>query len=207
MTPVILGLRVHIRVAVNFRGRGLQNFRFHPLGEAQHVDRAVHARLGCLHRIVLIVDGRSRTGEIVDLVDLKIDRECHIVANELKAFVIEQMLDVATHASEEIVETNDLRTFFQQPFAQMRAEKPGSTCHQNTLLKMHQPPSSRPKRIDAISRRTNSKSLSTISDTSCVERHLVPPAEFLSSLRGIANEKINLCRSKIAWVDFNEHLV
>ena len=150
MTPVILGLRMHVRVAVNFRGRGLQNFRFHPLGEAKHVDRAVHARLCRLHRIVLIVDGRSWTGEIVDLVDLKIDRECHIVANELKAFVIEQMLDVATHASEEIVEANDFRTFFQQPFAQMRAEKPGSTCHQNALLKMHQPPSSRPKRIDAI---------------------------------------------------------
>ena len=59
------------------------------------------------------------------------------MANELKAFVIEQMLDVATHASEEIVEADDLRTFCQQPFAQMRAEKAGATGHKNALLQMH----------------------------------------------------------------------
>src|SRR6476659_3700883 len=67
--PVTLGLRMHIWVAVNFRRRGLQDFCLHPLGKPQHVDGAMHAGFGRLHWIVLIVDGRSWTGKIVDLID------------------------------------------------------------------------------------------------------------------------------------------
>ena len=72
------------------------------------------------------------------------------MANELKAFVIEQMLDVATYASEEIVEANDLGTFFQQPFAQMRAEKPRPTSHKNALLQMHKTDRFWPKRASVL---------------------------------------------------------
>ena len=94
----------------------------------------MHAGLRRLHRIVLIVNGRSRTGEIVDLVDLQIDRERHVVADELEALVIEQMLDIAPGAGEEIVEADDFRALRQQALAQMRAEKTGATGHQNALL-------------------------------------------------------------------------
>jgi hypothetical protein len=59
---------MHIWIAVYFRGRRLQDFCFHPLGEAEHVDRAVHAGFRRLHRIVLVVNGGCRTGKIVDLI-------------------------------------------------------------------------------------------------------------------------------------------
>ena len=66
----------------------------HALGEAQHVDGAVHAGLGRLHRVVLVVDRRGRAGEVVDLVDLDVEREGHVVAHQLEARVAEQMRDV-----------------------------------------------------------------------------------------------------------------
>ena len=49
----------------------------------------MHAGLRRLHRIVLIVNGRGRTGEIVDLIDLQIDRERDVVADQLEVFVVE----------------------------------------------------------------------------------------------------------------------
>ena len=52
----------------------------------------MHAGLGRLHGIVLIVDGRGRTSQIVDLVDLDIERESHIVTHQLEARIADQML-------------------------------------------------------------------------------------------------------------------
>ena len=67
------------RVAVNLGRRGLQDARVNALGEAEHVDGAVDARLRRLHRIVLVVDRRGRTGEVVDAVNLDIEREADVV--------------------------------------------------------------------------------------------------------------------------------
>ena len=72
------------RVAVDFAGRRLQNLALQALGQTEHVDGAVHAGLGGLHRIVLIVHRRSRASEIVDLVDFDKQRKGHIVAQQLK---------------------------------------------------------------------------------------------------------------------------
>ena len=57
MAPVVLLLRVDLGVAVHLAGRGLEDLGPHPLGQAEHVDGAVHAGLGGLHRIMLVVDG------------------------------------------------------------------------------------------------------------------------------------------------------
>ena len=54
----------------------------------------MHARLGGLHRIALVVDGRGRAGEVVDLVDLDIERKGDVVAHHLESGVAEQVLDV-----------------------------------------------------------------------------------------------------------------
>ena len=139
VAPVVLGLRMHVGIAIDFRGRGLENFRLHALGETQHVDGAVHAGLGRLHRVVLVVDGRGRTGEIVDLVDLEIDREGHVVADQFEVLVVEQMLDIGARAGEKIVEADDVGALVQQAFAQMRAEKSGTAGDENTPLQMHFP--------------------------------------------------------------------
>ncbi len=57
--PVVLRLRMPVRVAINLARGRLQERRAQPPGEAQHVDRAMHAGLGGLHRIVLVVNGFS----------------------------------------------------------------------------------------------------------------------------------------------------
>ena len=87
VAPIVFGLRMDAGIAVHFGGRRLEDFRAHALGQAQHVDRAVHAGLGRLHRIALVVNRRRRTGEIVDLVDLDIERKGHVVADQLEALV------------------------------------------------------------------------------------------------------------------------
>ena len=61
VAPVVLGLRMDMGVAIDLAGRGLEDLRLHPLGQAQHVDGAMDAGLGRLHRIVLVVD-RARRG-------------------------------------------------------------------------------------------------------------------------------------------------
>ena len=68
----------------------------------------MHAGLGRLHRIALVVNRRRRAGEIEDLVDLDIEREGHVVADQLEALVIQQMLDVAARAAEEIIDADDV---------------------------------------------------------------------------------------------------
>src|SRR5262249_6417108 len=95
------------------------------------IDGAVHAGLGRLHRIVLVMDRGSRTGQIVDLIHLHIERECHVVAHELKVGLAEQMLDIALAAGEEVVHTNDLVAGLQKPIAQVGAKKAGSARDEN----------------------------------------------------------------------------
>jgi hypothetical protein len=117
----------------------LQDFRLHALGQAEHVDGAVHAGLGRLHRIALIVDARGRTGEVIDLVDFEIDREGHVVADQFEALVVEQVLDVDPRARIKIVQADDLGAAVQQPLAQMRAKKAGAAGDQNAVFQMHDP--------------------------------------------------------------------
>jgi hypothetical protein len=61
------------------------------------------------------------------------------MADQLEVLVIEQVLDVLSGAGEEIVDAEDIGALRQQPFAQMRPEKPGPARHQNAPLKMHTP--------------------------------------------------------------------
>ena len=44
--------------------------------------------------IVLVVNGRGRAGEIVDLVDLDVERKGHVMPQQLKAGMAEQVCDV-----------------------------------------------------------------------------------------------------------------
>jgi hypothetical protein len=86
---------------------------------------------------VLVVHGGRRAGEIVDLVDLHIERKRHVVTHQLEAFDAEQMRDVAFGAGEEVVDTDKVGAALQQALAQMRPEEAGPTGHQNALFEMH----------------------------------------------------------------------
>ena len=120
------------RIAVNFRCRCLQNARVNTLRHSEHVDHSHHARLHRLHGIILVMNGRCGTGEIVDLIDLEQDRLGHIMTDELELFIVEKMDDVLLSSGEKIVEANNFITFGQKSFAQMRTDKPGTAGNENS---------------------------------------------------------------------------
>jgi hypothetical protein len=98
----------------------------------------VHARLRGLHRIELIVHGRCRASQIVDLVDFDIQREGDVVAHELETRVLEQVLDVRLASREEVVDAQYLVPGGKQALAQVRAEKSGSAGDEQLFcLKLH----------------------------------------------------------------------
>jgi hypothetical protein len=107
------------------------------LGKPQHVDGAVHARFGSLDGVMLIVHRGCRAGQVIDLIDLDIERERHVMPDKLEVLVIEQMLDVAAGAGEKIVEADDIGAVVEQALAQMRAQKACATGDQNSCFEMH----------------------------------------------------------------------
>ena len=137
MPPIVFSLRVDMRITIHFRCGGLQNLRFQTLGKTQHIDCPVHACLRRLYRVMLVMDRRGRAGEIVNLVDLQIERERDVVPDHLEMFVIEQLLDVASSAGKEIIDTNHHCAISEQALAKMRAKKASAAGNKNAFLKMH----------------------------------------------------------------------
>src|SRR3989344_4230558 len=133
IAPVTLGLWMHCGIAIDLAGRGLEGLRLHALGEPEHVDRAVHAGLGRLHRIELVVDRRSRAGQVVDLVHLDVERERHVVAQQLKMRITDEMGDVVLGAGEEIVHAQHVVPVGDQPLAEVRAQEPGAAGDQDAF--------------------------------------------------------------------------
>ena len=66
-----------------------------------------------LHGVTLIMNRRRAAREIVYLIDLDIERKCHIVSNQLKILVVKQMFDIGPAASIKIVDANDIRALRQ----------------------------------------------------------------------------------------------
>ena len=84
------------------------------LRKPQHVNRADDARLGCLDGVVLVMYRRGGAGEVIDLVDLDIEREGDVVPDGLKSGVAEQRFDVAAHACEIVVDTENRAILVEQ---------------------------------------------------------------------------------------------
>ena len=85
----------------------MQNFRLHPLGEPKHVDGPVNAGLRRLNRIVLVVHWRSGTRQIVDFAHFDIQGEAHVVPDQVKAGMLEEVMDIAASARKEIIHAYD----------------------------------------------------------------------------------------------------
>ena len=88
ISPIALRLGVNCWIAVNFACRCLEDARFHPLCQPQHVNRPQYARLCRFDRVVLVVDRAGRTGEVVDPVDLDHKRVGDVVADQFKTGVV-----------------------------------------------------------------------------------------------------------------------
>lgn len=133
VAPVALGLGMHGRIAIDLGGGGLEDLAAQALGQAQHVDRAVHAGLGRGDGVVLVMDRRGRAGEVVDLVDLDIERKGHVMAHELEPGMVVQVLDVALGAGKEVVGADHLMPLFKQAVGQVRAEETGAAGDQDAF--------------------------------------------------------------------------
>jgi hypothetical protein len=69
---------------------------------------------------MLIMNGRGWTGEIVNLIDLDIERERHVMAEHFELRVPEKMRDVALCACVKIIKADDVMAIGDQAVAQMR---------------------------------------------------------------------------------------
>ena len=97
----------------------------------------MHAGFDGLDRIVLVVDGRGRTGQIVNGVHLHEQRKSHVVAHQLETPVVEQMFHILPIAAEKVVHAQHFAPLLQQAFAQVRTKKSGAAGHQNAGSGMH----------------------------------------------------------------------
>src|SRR2546423_6549018 len=82
------------------------------------------------------MDGRRRTRQVVDLIDLDIERKSDVVPHQLEARIPEQMLDVPFGAGEEIIRAENVLPGRHKALAQMRAEEACAAGHQYALYRV-----------------------------------------------------------------------
>ena len=75
---------------------------------------------------MLVMDWRSWASQIVNRVDLHIERERDIVPDYLEMFVIEQVFNIAPSAGKEIIDTDRHCSIRQQALTQIRSKKAGA---------------------------------------------------------------------------------
>ena len=126
---------MHRGITVHLAGGSLHDLRAHPLRQAQHGDRTDHAGLGGLHRIVLVVHGRGGAGEVVDLIDLDVEREGDVVPHRLEVRIADQVGDVVLAAGEIVVDTQHIVAVAQQTFAEMRPQEAGTAGHHHPFAR------------------------------------------------------------------------
>jgi hypothetical protein len=93
----------------------------------------MHACLGRLHGIALVVDRRCWTGEIVDLVYFDVERKRNVVPDKLEILVVEKMFDVAPRLGKKNINADDFATFGNQPIAKLRSDRSSSARDQDAL--------------------------------------------------------------------------
>ena len=116
VSPVLLGLRMDMGVPVHFRGRCLKNPCPYPFCESQHVDGAHDACFDGFDRIVLVMNRRCRTCQVINSVDLKQYRLGNVVTNQFESGIAEQRENVPLIPGKEIVEAQNIMPFPDQPF-------------------------------------------------------------------------------------------
>jgi hypothetical protein len=119
-------------IAIYLAGRGLEDSRLNPFCKAQHVDGAHYARFNRLYWIVLIMNGRCRAGQTVDLVDLEHYWLRNIVADQFKILIVAKMSDVLLSAGKKVVKAHYLISIIQKPFAKMRTDEPGTARNKDS---------------------------------------------------------------------------
>ena len=71
----------------------------------------------------MIMRRRSRTSQIINLIDFHLERIDHIVPDQLEIRILEEVSNILLPTGEKIVQTQDLVPFVKESITQMRAEK------------------------------------------------------------------------------------
>ena len=95
IAPIILDLRVHERVAIDFGGGCLENAGAGTSGQFQQVECTEDRRLHRVDRIGLVVRRRCRAGKVVDFIDLDVDRIDDVMPDDAEAVEVAEMADIA----------------------------------------------------------------------------------------------------------------
>jgi hypothetical protein len=72
---------------------------------------------------------------VVDLVDLDVERERHVVAHQLEAGLVHHVVEVAPGARVEVVDNQYVVALVEQAPSQVRPDEPGSAGDQDALLR------------------------------------------------------------------------
>jgi hypothetical protein len=120
VAPVVLPLRVHLRVAVDLAGRGDQKAGALELGDAEHVVGPVGADLESVQRQPQVVDRTRWRGEVVDEVDVlgDVDLLGDVDVAEVEPIVTD-VGDVLQRPRLEVVDADHLVPVAEQSFAEV----------------------------------------------------------------------------------------
>ena len=84
-----------------------------------------------LHRIFLVVNRGSGTGEIIDLVDLGPEWLGDVMEYKSESRILLEIVDIRFISGEEVVETDDFISFIKESSTEMTSDKSGSAGDEN----------------------------------------------------------------------------
>ena len=93
----------------------------------------MHARFDRLHRVLLVMNGRSRACQVIYFVYFYIQRESDVMPDDFEAGVGEEVFDVLLGAGEEVVHADDFAAFLQEAFAEVGSQESGSACDEDAF--------------------------------------------------------------------------
>ena len=110
VTPVTLGLRMHLRVPIDLRGRCQDEPGVLRQSEPEGVQGPDRPHLEGLDGELQVIDRRGGAREVQDQIDLSpdVDEVRHIGPNNPEPVVPDQVLDIGGRAREEVVQAQDV---------------------------------------------------------------------------------------------------
>jgi hypothetical protein len=79
------------------------------------------------------MERRSRARKVVDLIDLNVEREGHVMPDHFKVGMQQEVLNIILGSGEVIVDAQDLRAVGDQPITEMRPKESSSPCNKNAF--------------------------------------------------------------------------
>ena len=125
VAPVIFRLRVDERIAVALRGGSQKKSSVLFPSQAEGIVSAQRAHLECRDRDSKVIDRASRTCKMPNVIHFAWNKNIFrdIVADEFEVGVAREMLDIRDIPSDEIVDSDDAMSLFEQAIAQVGTEK------------------------------------------------------------------------------------